>query len=175
MLGFQITTPGFGRENSRIPSHILVKDYSQSLLHRRHTCSPDSHLTCLVVMSLLIVHLLDLKALLTLELISEELCTAHCERILFTIHDHPPEMPLQPNAANAAKLPQTTSPSRSQRSMANSMAYSGPNGLAEYSVQWLAAKLTGLDLKSQSSNGSAVTQAFVICIISLARFDSSLK
>ena len=143
MLGLQITTPGFGRENPRIHSHIPVKDPGRSLLYKRCARSPDSHLTRLVAMSSLIGPLSELKALLASGLISEELYTTHCERILSALHDHPPETPPQPNAANAAnaaKPPQTTSPSKSQRSMANSMAYSDPDGLAEFGVQLVGSR-----------------------------------
>ena len=89
-------------------------------------------------MSSLIGPLSELKALLASGLISEELYTTHCERLLSALHDHPPETPPQPNAANAAnaaKPPQTTSPSKSERSLAASMAYSDPDGLAEFGVQ----------------------------------------
>ena len=164
MLGLQIATPGFGRENPRIHSHIAVKDPGRSLLYKRCARSPDSHLTRLVAMSSLIAPLSELKALLASGLISEELYTTHCERLLSALHDHPPETPPQPNAANAAnaaKPPQTTSPSKSERSMAMSMAYSDPDGLAEFGVQLSSAELAGLDIKSQSSNGSALTQVFV--------------
>ena len=164
MLGLQIKPTGFRRENFRIPSHIPVKDYGRSLLHKRCARSPGSHLTRLVAMSSLIGPLSELKALLASGLISEELYTTHCERLLSALLDHPPETPPQPNAANAAnaaKPPQTTSPSKSERSMANSMAYSDPDGLAEFGVVLSAAELAGLDIKSQSSNGSALTQVFV--------------
>ena len=160
----QIITPGFGRENSRTPSHIPVKDYGRSVLYKRCARSPDSHLTLLVAMSSLIGPLSELKALLESGLISEELYISNCERILSARHVHPPETPPQPNAANAAnaaKPPQTTSPSKSERWMANSMAYSDPNGLAEYSVVFSAAELAGVDIQSQHSNGSAATQVFV--------------
>ena len=164
MLGLQITTPGFGRENPRIHSHIPVKDPGRSLLYKRCARSPDSHLTRLVAMSSLIGPLSELKAVLASGLISEELYTSNCERILSTLFVHPPETPPQPNAANAAnaaKPPQTTSPSKSERSMAASMAYSDPDGLAEFGVQLSSAELAALDIKSQSSNGSATTQVFV--------------
>ena len=45
--------------------------------------------------------------------------------------------------------------------MGNSMAYSDPDGLAEYSVVLSAAELAGLDIQSQQSNGPAATQVFV--------------
>ena len=41
------------------------------------------------------------------------------------------------------------------------MAYSDPNGLAEFGVILSAAELTRLDIQSQNSNGSAATQVFV--------------
>ena len=163
MLGLQIATPGFGRENPRIHSHIAVKDPGRSLLYKRCARSPDSHLTRLVAMSSLIGPLSELKALLASGLISEELYTTHCERLLSALHDHPPETPPQPNAANAANAakPPQTSPSKSQRSMGNSMAYSDPDGLADFGVVLSAAELAGLDIQSQHSNGSAATQVFI--------------
>ena len=163
MLGLQISTPGFGRENPRIHSHIAVKDPGRSLLYKRCARSPDSHLTRLVAMSSLIGPLSELKALLASGLISEELYTSNCERIVSTLFVHPPETPPQPNAANAANAakPPQTSPSKSESSMAASMAYSDPDGLAEFGVQLSSAELAGLDIQSQSSNGSAATQVFV--------------
>ena len=161
-LGLQIITPGFGRENSRNATHFPVKDPGRSLLYNRRAHSPrlSPHTSCCNVLT----DRAFVRPLLTSELISEDLYTTHCDRILSALHDHPPEAPPQPNAANAAnaaKPLQTTSPSKSQRSMGNSMAYTDPDGPTEYSAILSAAELAGLGIQSQHSNGSATTQVFV--------------
>ena len=128
---------------------------------------PDTHLTRLIAMSSVRSRLADLKASQSSGLILDDQYTTHCDRVLSALHDRPPETPPRPNATNAtnaantAQPPQTSSPSKSQRSMANSMAYSDPDGLAEYSVILSPAELAGLDIQSQNSHRSAATQVSI--------------
>ena len=91
------------------------------------------------------------NALQSLGLISDEQYNTHCNLILTALHDCPTEMPLWPNAANAtnvanAALPKASSFSKSQRLIANAMAY-----MDRYPAWWACRLQCHMHLASHRS------------------------